>query len=295
MQKQVLFEGTATALITPFTKKGVDFNALDKLIDYQYDNGVNALVLLGTTGEPATMSAEEKEAVVRLAVKKLKGKLPLIVGVGANSTEQAVKNATMAERWGADGLLAVTPYYNKATQKGLVAHYTAIAKATKLPIIVYNVPSRTGVNMLPETFARLLDVDNIVGIKEASGNMAQISKVASLINDKATLYSGDDGITVPVMSVGGKGVISVVSNVLPKYVSNMTKAYLDGNVKKAKGMQLAMLPLVDAVFLEVNPIPIKKACAMKGLCENTVRLPLTPAAKKTAIKLKTELAKFTNI
>ncbi len=292
MKKKVLFEGTATALITPFAKKGIDFKALEKLLDFQYANGVNAVVVLGTTGEPATLTAEEKEAIITLAVRKLKGKIPVIVGVGANNTEQAIKNAREAERLGADGLLVVTPYYNKCTQDGLVKHYTAIASNTNLPTICYNVPSRTGVNMLPETFAKLAEIDNIVGIKEASGNMAQIAKVANLIKNKATLYSGDDGITIPIMSVGGKGVISVASNVVPAHVVSMTTAFLNGDYMLARDKQLEMLPLVDALFAEVNPIPVKKACELLGLANGQLRLPLTTATKKTTEKLKKELAKY---
>ena len=292
MKKKVLFEGTATALITPFAKNGIDFKALEKLLDFQYVNGISAVVVLGTTGEPATLTAEEKEAIITLAVRKLKGKIPVIVGVGANNTAQAIKNAREAERLGADGLLVVTPYYNKCTQDGLVKHYTAIANSTKLPIIAYNVPSRTGVNMLPETFAKLAEINNIVGIKEASGNMAQIAKVASLVKDKATLYSGDDGITIPIMSVGGKGVISVASNVVPAQVVAMTTAFLKGDYRLARDKQLEMLPLVDALFAEVNPIPVKKACELLGLANGQLRLPLTTATKKTTEKLKKELAKY---
>ncbi len=292
MKKNILFEGTATALITPFTRGKVDYSALSKLLDFQLDNGVNAVVVLGTTGEPATMTQEEKDAVVRLAVKKLGGKIPVIVGAGANSTQSAVENVRHAERLGADGVLVVTPYYNKCTQAGLVRHYTAVAKATKLQVICYNVPSRTGVNLLPETFAKLADIDNIIGIKEASGNIAQISKLARLVKDKAVIYSGDDGITVPVMSLGGKGVISVASNVIPRYVSTMTAAYLEGKFDKARDMQLDMLPLVDALFAEVNPIPVKKACELVGIATGEVRLPLTKASKKTTARLKNELKRF---
>ncbi|MBQ9276159.1 MAG: 4-hydroxy-tetrahydrodipicolinate synthase [Clostridia bacterium] len=292
MKKTIIFEGTATALITPFANGKVDFSALAKLLDFQYENGVNAVVILGTTGEPATMTQEEKDAVVRLAVKKLKGKIPIIVGAGANSTQTATLNVKRAERLGADGVLVVTPYYNKCTQTGLVKHYVEIAKATNLPIICYNVPSRTGVNLLPETFAKLAEIDNIVAIKEASGNIAQIAKLARLVENRAVIYSGDDGITVPIMSLGGKGVISVASNVVPRYVSDMTTAYLDGDHEKAREMQLDMLPLVDALFAEVNPIPVKKACELVGISRGEVRLPLTKASKKTTNTLKKELAKF---
>ena len=287
-----LFEGTATALVTPFTKSGVDFRALDRILDFQMQGGVDALVLLGTTGEPATMTQAEKDAVLTFAVNKLKGKIPLIVGAGSNSTAQAVENCKHAEELGADGLLVVTPYYNKCTQGGLLKHYEAVANATKLPIIVYNVPSRTGVNVLPTTFLQLSEIDNVVGIKEASGNMALIAKVASLVKGKAAIYSGDDGITVPILSLGGKGVISVASNVVPSFVATMTKMWFDGETEIARDMQLALTPLVDALFEEVNPIPVKKACELLGLCSHVVRPPLTTAKRTTSNHLKHELAKF---
>ena len=292
---KLLFEGTATALVTPFTKSGVDFRALDNLLDYQINGKVNAVVVLGTTGEPATMTQAEKDAVLTFVVQKLKGKIPIIVGAGTNSTAQAVENCTRAETLGADGLLVVTPYYNKCTQTGLLKHYETTACATKLPIIVYNVPSRTGVNMLPSTFSQIAEIDNVVGIKEASGNMAQIAKVASLVKGKAAVYSGDDGLTIPIMSIGGKGVISVVSNVLPAFVSTMTRMWLDGETTIAQDMQLSLLPLVDALFEEVNPIPVKKACEILGLAKSAVRPPLTPASKRTSIHLRKELAKFVTI
>lgn len=293
--KRTLFEGTATAMITPFKKTGIDFTALSKLLDKQIEGGVDAVVMLGTTGEPATMSQAEKDAVLTLAVKKLKGIIPIIAGAGSNSTEQAIQNAVRAEALGADGLLVVTPYYNKCTDRGLIAHYSAIAKATTLPIIVYNVPSRTGVNVRPEVFARLAEIDNIVGIKEASGNMSQIAETIRLTRDTASVYSGDDALTIPTMSLGGKGVISVASNPLPSYVSTMADAWLKGDASLAQKMQLDLLPLVNALFKEVNPIPVKKACELLNLCDGTPRLPLTPATRKTTLLLKRELAKLNAI
>ena len=215
----MIFKGTATALITPFTRDGVDFESLDRILDDQLAGGVDAVVVLGTTGEPATMTMAEKRAVIEFAVKKLKGKLPVIVGTGANSTAAAVEMSVTAESLGADALLLVTPYYNKATQKGLIAHFTAVADAVHTPIICYNVPGRTGVNMLPATFAELAEHPNIAAIKEASGNMEQIEEAIRLAGDKAVVYSGDDGITVPVMAMGGMGVISVVSNAAPRFTS----------------------------------------------------------------------------
>ncbi len=288
----MIFKGTATALITPFTENGVDFASLDALLDDQVKKGVNALVILGTTGEPATMSLDEKKSVIEFTVKKLKGKLPIIVGTGANSTKAAVEMSVLAEKMGADALLVVTPYYNKATQQGLIAHYTAIADAVNLPIICYNVPGRTGVNLLPATFAKIAEHKNIAAIKEASGNMEQIEEAIRLSKGKADVYSGDDGITVPVMAMGGIGVISVVSNVAPKFTSDMTSAMLAGDIAKAAEMQLKMLPFVKALFSEVNPIPVKKAAQLKGLCNGILRLPLTEMTEENTRKLVELLPEF---
>lgn len=271
----MIFKGSATALITPFTENGVDLNAYEKLLNFQISNGTDALVVLGTTGEPATMTAKEKEEVMRLAVKTAKGKIPVIIGTGANSTATAVENSVMAEKIGADAVLVVTPYYNKATQDGLVAHYSEIAKHISLDIIAYNVPGRTGVNLLPKTFARLAEIKNVAAIKEASGNMEQIEEVIRLTEGKADVYSGDDSLTIPTLAMGGLGVISVASNVIPKYVSDMCKAFFDGDVKTAAKMQRDMLPFVKALFMEVNPIPVKKMAETLGICQKYIRLPLT--------------------
>ena len=288
----MIFKGTATALITPFTESGVDFDALDKLLDAQVAGGVSAVVVLGTTGEPATMTAAEKKAVIEFSVKKLKGVIPVIVGTGSNSTAAAIENSVQAEKLGADAILVVTPYYNKATQAGLIAHYTAIADAVSIPIICYNVPGRTGVNLLPATFAKIAEHRNIAAIKEASGNMEQIEEAIRLSEGKAVVYSGDDGITVPLMAMGGMGVISVASNVAPKFTSDMTSAMLDGDLAKAAAMQLRMLPFVRALFCEVNPIPVKKAAQLKGLCNGIVRLPLTEMTEENAAKLAAMLPDF---
>ncbi len=288
----MIFKGTATALITPFTRDGVDFESLERILDDQLAGGVDAVVVLGTTGEPATMTMAEKRAVIEFAVKKLKGKLPVIVGTGANSTAAAVEMSVTAESLGADALLLVTPYYNKATQKGLIAHFTAVADAVHTPIICYNVPGRTGVNMLPATFAELAEHPNIAAIKEASGNMEQIEEAIRLAGDKAVVYSGDDGITVPVMAMGGMGVISVVSNAAPRFTSEMTSAFLSGDLKKAAKMQLEMLPFVRAMFCEVNPIPVKKAMQLRGLCNGILRLPLTEMTAENAAKLEKLMPAF---
>ena len=288
----MIFKGTATALITPFTRDGVDFESLDRILDDQLAGGVDAVVVLGTTGEPATMTMAEKRAVIEFAVKKLKGKLPVIVGTGANSTAAAVEMSVTAESLGADALLLVTPYYNKATQKGLIAHFTAVADAVHTPIICYNVPGRTGVNMLPATFAELAEHPNIAAIKEASGNMEQIEEAIRLAGDKAVVYSGDDGITVPVMAMGGMGVISVVSNAAPRFTSEMTSAFFSGDLKRAAKMQLEMLPFVRAMFCEVNPIPVKKAMQLRGLCNGILRLPLTEMTAENAAKLEKLMPAF---
>lgn len=281
----MIFKGTATALVTPFTRTGVDFDALDRILDDQLAGGVDAVVVLGTTGEPATMTAEEKTSVIEFAVAKLKGKLPVIVGTGSNSTQAAVEMSVRAEKLGADALLVVTPYYNKATQGGLEEHFGKIANAVNIPIICYNVPGRTGVNLLPATFAKIAEHPNIAAIKEASGNMEQIEEAIRLSEGKAVVYSGDDGITVPVMAMGGVGVISVVSNAAPRFTSEMTSAMLTGDLKKAAEMQLKMLPLVRAMFSEVNPIPVKKAMQLRGLCNGLLRLPLTEMTTQNADRL----------
>ncbi len=288
----MIFKGTATALITPFTSDGVDFDSFDRILDDQLSGGVDAVVVLGTTGEPATMTAAEKKAAIEFAVKKLKGKLPVIVGTGANSTSAATEMSVLAESLGADALLLVTPYYNKATQQGLIAHFRTVADAVHTPIICYNVPGRTGVNMLPATFAELAKHPNIAAVKEASGNMEQIEEAIRLTEGKAVVYSGDDGITVPVMAMGGMGVISVVSNAAPRFTAEMTSAFLSGDLKKAAKMQLDMLPLVRALFSEVNPIPVKKAMQLRGLCNGTLRLPLTEMTAANAAKLAEILPAF---
>lgn len=285
----MIFKGVATALITPFNKDGVDYEKLNTLLDDQVKNGIDAILILGTTGEPATMSLEEKKSVISFTVKKLKGKLPIIVGAGSNSTASAIEMSKLAQEMGADALLIVTPYYNKCTQDGLVAHYTAIADAVDLPIIAYNVPGRTGVNILPATFAKIAEHKNIVAIKEASGNMEQIEECIRLTLGKADVYSGDDGITIPIMAMGGKGIISVASNVIPGFVSEMCDSFFEGNINKAASMQLKMLPFVKSLFCEVNPIPVKRAAEELGFADGTIRLPLTRMTDKNAEVLLSQL------
>lgn len=289
----MVFKGVATALITPFTDDNrIDLKSLEKLLDFQLKSGVNAIVALGTTGEPATMTLDEKSQVIETALKVVGGKIPLIIGAGSNDTASAVKLCRFAESMGADAILTVTPYYNKCTQTGLIRHYEEIANATSLPVICYNVPSRTGVNMLPSTFAEICKMKNIAAIKEASGNMEQICECLRLIEGNAELYSGDDAITVPVMAMGGMGVISVASNVCPKFVCDMTEAFFSGDIKRASAMQRALLPLVKALFCEVNPIPVKYAAAHLGLCLNNLRLPLTRISQANAKMLDSLLDSF---
>ena len=288
----MIFKGSATALITPFSDNGIDRDSLRRLLNYQIENGTDAVVVLGTTGEPATMTDEEKTEVIKIAVETLKGKVPVIVGTGANSTAQAIKNSVKAEQLGADALLIVTPYYNKATQEGLVRHYTAIADSVNIPIILYNVPGRTGVNMLPKTVKTLCEHKNIRAVKEASGNMEQIQEVIRLVGGSAQVFSGDDSLTVATMALGGDGIISVASNVVPRFVSDMCKAFFDGDLKKAASMQLQMMPLIKVLFSEVNPIPVKKAAEFMGLCSGTLRLPLTEMSNDNAKELIKILKEF---
>lgn len=284
---QPLFEGCAAALITPFKDGKVDFPALDRIIDFQLSQGTDALVACGTTGEPSTMTDAEWEAVLGRVVDRARGKVPVIAGTGGNSTADTIAKARRAKRLGAAAQLCVTPYYNKTTQAGLIAHYTAIAEDGALPVIVYNVPSRTGLNMLPETLERLAAQENIVALKEASGNMAQIMEMLRLCGDRLTFYSGSDELTVPFRAMGGKGTISVAANIAPRLMRDMTHLPLP----QAAALNLQALPLINALFSEVNPIPVKAAAALLGLCENQVRLPLVPLSEEHEQTLKKEMQK----
>lgn len=272
--KELIFKGCGTAIVTPFTDEGVNFEEFRKLIEFQIENEVDAIIVCGTTGESATMSLEEKKQVIKFAIDIVAKRTKVVVGTGSNNTKSAIEMSKFAEEVGADGLLVVTPYYNKTTQKGLVIHYTEIAKAVKLPIIMYSVPSRTGVNILPETCLELSKIENIVAIKEASGNLSQVAKIASLCRENLAIYSGNDDQIIPVLSLGGKGVISVLSNIMPKYTHDMNKKYFDGNVVEASKMQLDVIDLVDALFSEVNPIPVKYALNLMGYNFGIPRLPL---------------------
>ena len=276
MAKNTIFEGAATALITPFKDGQVDYPALKKLIDWQIEEGIDALVICGTTGEGSTMTDEEHKEVLRFSLEAAAGRVPMIAGTGSNDTAYAIQMTRHACEMGYDGVLVVTPYYNKATQNGLVAHYTAIAEASTKPVIVYNVPGRTGVSIAPATYAKMAKVPNLSAIKEANGNISSIVETATLVGDAMDIYSGNDDQIVPIMACGGKGVISVLSNVLPKETSEMCRKMREGDVAGAMEMQKKYLALTNALFSEVNPIPVKAAMAAMGFCENSLRLPLTP-------------------
>lgn len=286
-----LFRGAGVALVTPFTEeKDVNYDELGRLIEYQIAEEIDAIVVCGTTGEPVTMSEEERLSVISYAVEKVANRVPLIAGTGGNCTENVIRFSQKAEKMGVDGLLVVTPYYNKATQNGLYEHYRMIASAVELPIVLYNVPSRTGVNILPDTVARLAkEIDNIVAVKEASGNMTQIAEIIHKADGRIDVYSGNDDQIVPVLSLGGIGVISVLANVEPKGVHDMVWAYLEGDNPKATQLQLKYLDLIHALFCEVNPIPVKKALELMGFQCRTLRMPLTEMEAKNIHRLENEM------
>lgn len=286
MKKQI-FRGVATAIVTPFSEDGekVDFEALGRLVDEQIASNVPAIVFLGTTGEAATMSQEECDEVIKFAVKYVHGRAVVIAGAGSNNTRVAIQKSKRYEELGADMLLHVTPFYNKATQNGLIEHFSHIARATTLPIILYNVPTRTGVNILPQTTKTLSQIPNIVGIKEASGNISQIAETLRICPNDFSIYSGDDALTFSTLALGGAGVISVVSNIVPKQMNDLCNTFFAGDIKKAREIQFELLPLINALFLEVNPIPIKTALAQLGKIRPTLRLPLSPMSTENKQKL----------
>lgn len=290
--KKILFKGCGTAIATPFNEEGVNFKVFGDLIEKQISEGVDAIIVCGTTGEAATMTEQERKDTIKFVVDKVAGRIPVIAGTGSNNTAAAIEMTKYVESIGVDGALVVTPYYNKTTQKGLVEHYKAIANSTKLPIIVYSVPSRTGVNVTPETALELSKIENIVAIKEASGNISQVAKIASLCGDDLNIYSGNDDQIVPVLSVGGIGVISVLSNIYPKYTHEMVYDYLNGNVAEATKKQLACLNVVDNLFSEVNPIPVKAALNMKGYAYGIPRLPLIEMSEGKKADLKKAIEDF---
>ena len=279
MKKNSIFQGVATALITPLTKDGVDYAAFKKLIEWQIAEGIDALVICGTTGESSTLTDAEHRAVLKFAMDTVAGRVPMIAGTGSNDTAYAIELTKYAAELGYNGALLVTPYYNKTTQAGLVAMFTAIADAADIPVILYNVPSRTGVNIEPATYAKLASHPNIYGIKEANGNISSIVETATLVGDALDIYSGNDDQIVPIMACGGKGVMSVLSNVLPKETVLLCKKFFDGDVAGAMELQKKYLALTNALFSEVNPIPVKAAMAALGYCENYLRLPLVPMSE----------------
>ena len=278
--KEIIFEGCGTAIVTPFTEDGVNFEEFEKLIEFQIQNKVEAIIVCGTTGEASTMTEIEKKETIKFAIKIAAGRTKIIAGTGSNNTKAAVEMSKFAEEVGADGILVVTPYYNKTTQAGLIVHYTEIAKSVKLPIIMYSVPGRTGVNILPETCKELSKIENIVAIKEASGNLSQVAKIASLCRDDLVIYSGNDDQILPILSLGGKGVISVLSNVMPKYTHDMIEKYFKGDIQEATIMQLDVIDLIDCLFIEVNPIPVKYALNLMGYNFGKPRLPLIELSEK---------------
>ncbi len=290
--KNTIFKGMATALVTPMNEKGVDYEAFGRFIDFQIESGINALVAVGTTGENATLEPWEQKEVIRFIVERAAGRAPVIAGTGTNNTEHVLSNTKAACEAGADAILVVTPYYNKATQNGLIQHFTTVADASAVPMILYNVPGRTGCNLLPKTVARLAEHPNIVAIKEATGNMAQMVELTALCGGKLDIYSGEDALTVPFISMGAAGTISVLSNVVPKLSVEMTDKALSGDFAGAAALQCKMLPLINALFSEVNPIPAKAAVSAMGYGEDFLRLPLTPMEDNTRAVLYNEMRKL---
>lgn len=288
--KHTVFKGAAVALVTPFNEDGfINYDAFAKIIDYQIENKTDALVVCGTTGEPSTMPDEEHVEAMRFAIEYTKKRVPVIAGTGSNDTAYCKELSQKAEKMGADALLLVTPYYNKCTQKGLRLHYEQVAACVNIPMILYSVKSRTGVNIAPETLAELSKIDNIVAVKEASGDISQVAKIKALCGDRLDIYSGNDDQIIPILSLGGVGVISVLSNVMPEYTHNIVADYLSGNTQKALKAQLDALDLIDALFCEVNPIPVKTAMNLMGFNAGPLRLPLCSMEEQNLLKLKKAL------
>ena len=290
--KKSIFKGAATALITPFRDGKVDFSALGELIDRQIESGIDALVICGTTGENATLSDKEHRAILEFALERADGRVPMIAGTGSNDTAHAVEMSRFASDLGYDGLLVVTPYYNKATEKGLIASFTAIANSVDKPIILYNVPSRTGCNITLPVYRELAKHENIVAVKEASGNISQIAEIFAECGENFDIYSGNDDQTLPILSLGGSGVISVVSNIIPKEMKSLCKKWLDGDTQECRRLHEKYLKLMKMMFCEVNPIPVKAACAMMGLCSDEMRLPMCEMGEENRIKLQNLLKQY---
>ena len=287
--KNIIFKGCGTAIVTPFTNEGINFEEFEKMIEFQISNGADSIIVCGTTGESSTMSLEEKKSAIEFAIRVANKRIPIIAGTGGNCTKSVIELSQYAEKIGADALLIVTPYYNKTTQAGLVAHYTAIAKSVKLPIIMYSVPSRTGLNITPETCLELSKIDNIVAVKEASGDLSQVARIAALCRDNLHIYSGNDDQILPILSLGGLGVISVISNIIPQTVHNMTNYFFEGNIKEATKLQLDTLEFTSAMFCEVNPIPVKAALNMIGFNAGIPRLPLVELSDSGKERVKKAL------
>lgn len=289
-----VFTGAGVAIVTPMTKTGeVNYPKLEEILEYQIANGTDSIIICGTTGESSTLTHEEHLEAIRFTIEKVAGRIPVIAGTGSNCTETAIYLSTEAEKYGADALLLVTPYYNKATQKGLIAHFTRIANSVKIPVILYNIQSRTGVNITPETMAYLYEhVENIVGVKEASGNISQIAKIAQLTGGRIDIYSGNDDQIVPILSLGGKGVISVLSNIAPKETHDIVAKFMEGDVAGSLALQLQALPLIEKLFCEVNPIPVKTAMNMLGWEVGPLRMPLSEMEDAHKAELKAAMDAF---
>jgi len=288
--EKMLFKGSGVAIVTPFNEDGsIDYDSYEKLLQWHLKEGTDAIIVCGTTGEAATMEVEEKKEIIKFTVDTINKKIPVIVGVGGNFTKKVVKMSKYSESVGADGLLVVTPYYNRATQEGLIAHFSEIAKNTKLPIMMYNVPGRTSCNMLPETVAKLAKVENIVAVKEASGDISQIAEIARITPSEFSIYSGNDDQIIPVLSLGGVGVVSVLANVMPKETSQLVHTYLKGNLDKATKLQLKYNGLVKALFIENNPMPVKKALELMGKIDGYMRLPLVEVKEESTQYISKEL------
>ncbi len=290
--KKILFKGCGTAIATPFTEDGINFEEFEKLVEYQISEGIDAIIVCGTTGESSTMSLEEKKSLIKFAIEIIDKRVPVIIGTGSNNTSASIELSKYAENMGADGLLLVTPYYNKTTQEGLIRHYNSIANSTNLPIILYNVPSRTGLNISPETCLELSKTENIVALKDASGNISQTAKIAALCGDSLPIYSGNDDQNIPILSLGGIGAISVLSNIAPRFTHNMICDFLNGNILKATSAQLRSIDLIESLFCEVNPIPVKTALNMMGYNFGKPRLPLVAMSEKGKLRLKNSLENF---
>lgn len=290
--KKIIFKGCGTAISTPFTADGINFEEFGRLIEFQISEGIDSIIVCGTSGESATMTGQERKDTIKYAIEKVAGRIPVIVGTGCNNTKESIEMSKFATKAGADGLLVVTPYYNKTTQAGLLKHFTAIAESTDLPIIIYSVPSRTGLNILPSTCLELSKIPNIVAIKEASGNISQVAEIASLCKDNLHIYSGNDDQILPVLSLGGIGVISVLSNIAPKYTHDMVQNFFDGKINLATQMQLDCLDLVNNLFCEVNPIPVKESLNIIGYNFGIPRLPLVELSDENKIKLNNSMKSF---